>query len=54
MAKAPENVRRKTKLLIDEGDDPRQAYAIAWSMKRHKRLGKHGEYRRKKRRAKRS
>jgi hypothetical protein len=44
--KAPPSVRKKTEVLIREGEDPRQAYATAWSMKRKNRLTKSGGYRR--------
>ena len=43
-AKSPPAVREKTKILIDEGDSPEQAYAKAWSMKRAGRLKKGGVY----------
>jgi hypothetical protein len=46
MATTPESVRKKTSILIHEGKDPKQAYAIANSMKRARRLGKRGGYRR--------
>lgn len=41
-AKTPEGVRRKTDELIAEGDDPKQAAAIAWNMHRRGRLTKRG------------
>lgn len=43
---APPSVRKKTKILIHEGETPEQAYAMAWSMKRAGRLTKEGGYRR--------
>lgn len=42
--KAPPAVREKTKVLIDEGQSPEQAYATAWSMKRAGRLRRGGVY----------
>jgi hypothetical protein len=42
MAKNPESVNIKTEELISEGDDPKQAYAIAKNMQRRGRLTKKG------------
>ena len=44
--KGRDAISRKIAILVREGKDPKQAAAIAYSMKRAGRLGQHGEYRR--------
>jgi len=43
--KNPASVNIKTRELIKEGDDPKQAYAIAMNMKRRGRLTPKGGHR---------